>query len=279
MNEVLVKIKFLLPTLPKAEKIAADYILNSQDEFRSMTLSLLSQESKSSEASIIRLSKRLGYEGFSSLKLAYLEAMIDDSKAITSEISIKDSMSDIYKKVIQSNIETYENTLALISESFDQALNSLLKARSIHFFGVGDAFAAGQLAYMKFSRIGLNGSANSDVMLQLITASNLAEGDIAFAISYSGASITTVKAMKIAKESGATTICITKVNKSPLLKYTDINLFISTEDVTIGKDIVSRRVADLAILDALYLGYLVKSKEETSSFLRRTQKAIDQNKT
>ena len=87
-----------------------------------------------------------------------------------------------------------------------------------------------------------------------------------------------MQAMKIAREAGATTICITKMGKSPLLKYTDINLFIATDDLTVGKDIVSRRVADQAIIDALYLGVLTKSTQDRAAWIRKTQKAIDNNK-
>ena len=68
---------------------------------------------------------------------------------------------------------------------------------------------------MKFNRLGIGGSAHSDVMMQLSTASMLGEHDIAIAVSYSGASETVVKAMKVAKVGGATTIAITKSSKSP----------------------------------------------------------------
>lgn len=278
MNEVLIKIKFLLPNLPRAEKAVAEYLIDKPDEFRSMTLAILSQESESSEASIIRFARRLGYDGFSTMKQAYLETMVDENTTLTFEVKPNDSTTDIFRKVIQNNIKTLEDTLALVSEDYDKALDAILRAKSIHFFGVGDAFATGLLAHMKFSRIGFSGSANSDVTLQLITASTLTPDDIAFAISYSGASITTVKAMKIAKESGARTMCITKMSKSPLLKYTDINLFISTDDITIGKDIVSRRIADQAIMDTLYLGVLLKSNRDNASYIRKSQKAIDYNK-
>jgi DNA-binding MurR/RpiR family transcriptional regulator len=187
-------------------------------------------------------------------------------------------MADILKKVFQNNMQTLNDTLALVSDNYTKALEALLKAKTIHFFGVGDAFVVGQLAHMKFSRLGLGGSAHSDVMLQLIAASSLTKDDVAFAISYSGGSRTTVQVMKAAKEAGATTICITKMNKSPLLKYTDINLFTATIDLTVGKDIISRRVADQAIIDALYLGVLTKSDQDCASFIRKTQKAIDYNK-
>lgn len=115
-------------------------------------------------------------------------------------------------------------------------------------------------------------------MMQLMTAANLKPVDVAFAVSYEGRSRNVVQAMRIAKEQGATTICITKMNKSPLLKVTDIPLFISTSDLTCGRDKVARRVADQAILDALFLGMTLRKGKEYNKHMRMVQNAIDLNK-
>ena len=278
MNDILVRIRFLLPTLPRAEKAVAEYLLNEPETVRGATLALLSQECKSSDASVIRFCRRLGFDGFSSMKQSFLEALVDENDTFTEEVCAEDSMEEILRKVFLSNTRTLQDTLALVSDDYTRALEALLEAKSVHFFGVGDAFAVCELALMKFTRLGLMGSAHSDAMLQMVTASSLGEGDVAFGISYSGGSRTTVQAMKLAKEAGATTICITKMSKSPLLKYTDINLFTATDDITVGKDIVSRRVADQAIIDALYLGVLTKSRQDRTVYIRKTQKAIDNNK-
>ncbi len=277
-NEVLVKIKFLLPSLPKSERYAAEYMLNNPEDVRSMTLAILAQESKSSEASIIRLSRKLGFDGFSSLKQAYLATIVDENRNLVQEINSTDTIPEIFSKVVRNNVKTMQETMALVSNDYDRAVEMILSSRSIHFFGVGDAYVTGLLGYLKFSRIGFTGSAYSDVMLQDVTASTLTKDDIAFAISYSGASTTTVKAMRIAKESGAKTICITKTSKSPLIKYTDVNLYISTVDMTIGKDNVISRVADQVIIDTLYMSVLVRSGKDLASLLKKSQKAIDSNK-
>ena len=114
--------------------------------------------------------------------------------------------------------------------------------------------------------------------MQLIEASNLGPGDVAIAISYEGKSRTVVNAMRVAKERGATVICITKMSKSPLLKLSDINLFIATSDVTVGKDIVARRMAEQMIVDTLYLTLLVRSEKDYDKHLNSTSKFLEMNK-
>lgn len=114
--------------------------------------------------------------------------------------------------------------------------------------------------------------------MQLMEASNLGPGDVAVIISYEGKSRTVLNAAKVADERGATIICITKMSKSPLLRLSDISLFIATSDVTVGKDIVARRVAEQMVIDALYLSVLVRSDKGYEKRLNSASKSFELNK-
>ena len=221
----------------------------------------------------------MGYDGYSSMKADFIRALAEGMEIHSEDIKTSDDMKTILKKVYQSNVQTLSDTLVLADdESYEKALDALLKAREIHFFGVGDAYAVCQLAYMKFGRLGIPCSVHSDVMQQMMTAGNLTSEDVALAVSYEGRSRNVVEAMKIAKERGAVTISITKMNKSPLLRYTDISLFTAVNDLTVGRDKVTRRVSDQFILDALYLGYTTKINKGYKKQLQKIQTAIDCNK-
>lgn len=278
MNELFVRIRFLLPSLPRAEKAIAEALLEHPEAITDMTLAQLSEESSTSEASIVRFSKRLGFSGYTEMKNAFINAVAEGGKPEEEEIGTSDNMKTILQKVYQSNVQTLSDTLVLAENEYDDALAALLKAKSIHFFGTGDAYAVCLLACMKFKRLGIPCSAEGDVMLQLLTASNLTAGDVAVAISYEGRSKNVVEAMRIAKKVNATTISITKRSKSPLLKYTDIPLFIAVTDLSIGRDKITRRVSDQFIIDALYLGYATNTRRDYKQQLKRSQIAIDANK-
>lgn len=279
MNELIVKMRFLIPSLPRAEKAIAQALLDNPEAILTMNLATIAREAGSSEASVIRFCRHMGYDGFTAMKQAFALALAEGTEVQAEGIDVSDNMSTILKKVYQSNVQTLNDTLILANEKkYNDALNALLNAEAIHFFGAGDAQAVCELAYMKFSRLGIPCTAHSDVMLQLVTAGNIKPGDVAIAISYEGRSKNVVQDMRIAKQAGAITISITKMNKSPLLRYTDISLFIAVNDLTIGRDKVTRRVADQFIMDALYLGYITKKGIDYSKHLRRIQSAIDCNK-
>lgn len=277
MHEILEKISKIAPSLPRAQKTIAEALMENPEAIERMTLAEISRESGTSEASIIRFCRELGFGGYTALKEAFVLANQNES---SSEINIDkhDSMMDILNKLYKNNMEVLSETLAISENQYEKALTALLKAKSIHFFAVGDAYMAANLSYMKFKRIGVSCSAEQDIMLQMITASNLTKNDVAIAVSYEGRSKNVVDAIRIAKERGATTISVTRRHKSPLLDYTDIRLLVSAKDLTFGRDKITRRIADQFILEALYLGYESRMDSKAKERIKYTQLAINNNK-
>ena len=243
-----------------------------------MTLAGMSKETGSSEASILRFCRRLGVGGYSELKeMLQAEESFDDGMDADYEVTNQDSMSEILEKVFYYNILTLKDTLALVSNEYDLALGALLRASRICFFAIGDAAVPCILAQNKFLRLGIPCSVSTDADLQIIRAANMMAGDLAIAISYSGRTKSVVEAMKLASQGGAATMCITKSEKSPLIRYCDIKLFTATYDYSQDKDIVARRIAEQAILEALYLGMVQKGTPTYRENLKKTAKALKIN--
>lgn len=277
MNELLVKIRFLLPSLPRAERDFAKALLENPKGLNGRTLSEVAKDAGSSEAAVIRFCKRMGFDGYTSLKKAFQEAGSEEMPEVDA-VSQNDDVRDILQKVYLSNVQTLQNTMVLSNDGYDRAIDALVKARAVHFFGVGDANAACQFMYIKLQKLGIPCSAHSDVMLQYIAAENMRPGDVAIAVSYEGHSVNINQAVKRAKSRGAVTICITRRNKSPMLKYIDIPLFVSVCDLTVGWEKATRRVAEQFVLEVLYTGFMARSRKAFDSQLERVQQAIDENK-
>ena len=86
MNELLVKIRFLIPSLPRAEKAFAQALLENPEAITQLTLAAIAAESGSSEASIIRFCKRMGYHGYSGLKEAFTAAIAEGEESMKREL-------------------------------------------------------------------------------------------------------------------------------------------------------------------------------------------------
>ena len=261
----MVKLQFLIPSLPRAEKTVAQYMLDHINEIHDMTLSMLAEESGSSEATIIRFCKRMGYRSFVHLKQDFARSASYESIDLPDAITPDNSMLNIWDKVSDIIMHSMNNTRTLLVNcDFDRALNAILHARSVHFFSIGDATATCMWACFKFNRIGISSFYYNDVVFQYEAAMRMTNQDVVIAMSSSGRSQNVVRAVKLAHEAGATTISITQTARSPLLRYTDISLLTASIDMTMGRDSVTKRIPEFAIIESFYLGAISKSMEAVS---------------
>ena len=258
---IIAKIQFAIPSLPKGEKSAAVYIAEHLDIVAEQNLSMISSAIGVSEATIIRLCKRIGYDGFLEFR-----RNVRDSK-IAAEAVIKGSRNN--RETIAADIRKVMSDV--ISENSD----SICNARVINMFGNGDAIIPCELLAIKLMKIGVPCWVVNDQDLQLLSASAMSEGDVALAVSHTGRSKSVVEALKKAKQRGAITIGITGAVKSPLLKYCDIVLHTGSVSAASGGDIIARRIAEQIILETLYIKIMSRMEEKVKD--RKMEGAVNIN--
>jgi len=280
-HTMVLKFSAVYPTLKSAERQAADFILANPNEAKDMTISAFAEKAKCSEATIVRLSKRLGYDGFPKLRaeLASISEDEDHSGLGYPDIEETDEPEAVARKVIDASINALRDTATIVStESYRNALQALLKATNIMFCGVGDAALVAMEAYQRFVRIGHRCFASADPDLQLVMANQLRKGDVAVAISHSGKSVSVVNAVKVARKAGATTVAITNYPVSPLTKSSDIVVQTAVFSKPIGDEVISARVAQLCIIESLYVNYLLRKGDRVMTTLSESNEVVKMNK-
>ena len=163
-------------------------------------------------------------------------------------------------------------------DEYKKAVDAILNAGKIIFCGVGDAASVAQSGFQKFIRIGVNAQVSSDQDIQLINASHLSKGDILLAISHSGKTKSIIELVKYAKITGATIICITNYPLSSLAKISDIVLLTAVFIEQIKGEVMSKRVAELCILESLFVNVLIKQSDRFLGDLTRSNTALKINK-
>ena len=282
----LVKIQAAYPTLKKAERRAAVYLLENPEAVVSGTIVEAAELAGCSETTWFRFAKRLSYNGFHALKDELTEYMwsikgqdVSTSTTLYENTSRESPSLDIARRVFNSSIDALRDTFDLIDEKqYDSAVNALLGANKIVLCGVGDAYAVVRSAYQKFFRAGLNVYANSDQDLQLIAVGNLMPHDVVIAISYSGKTRSLIDLVKFAKERGSTVIAITNFPVSPLTKNSDIVLLTAAFTKHTSGEIISKRITQLCLIESLYVNLLLKSDSDIDSKIQSANAAIDINK-
>lgn len=271
----LILIRARYNSLRTSEKKVANYILENPDEIIYSSITNLAEKCKVSETSVIRLCKVLGYNGFQDLKINIARSIIDPNKQIHEEVNESDSISDIIKKVMSVNIQAIEDTMQILSsQQVSLAIDAIANTKRLEFYGMGGSGSVAFDAQHKFFKYGISCIAYSDSHMQAMSAATMGPGDVVVAISHTGNTKDIVENLGIAKQSGATTICITGGLKSPITKVSDIVLMVSAKEQSYKPEPMSSRIAQLSIIDVLAVGVALRDPQKVLSNLQRTRKSI-----
>jgi RpiR family transcriptional regulator, carbohydrate utilization regulator len=278
-HSCLVKLQAVYDSLKSAERKAADLILEKPEFVSKATIVEAAEEGGCSEATFVRLARKLGYRGYPELKVHLRKGRMSRSENLYAGITEEDTCENVVKKVFQSSIQALTDTLNILDMvEYNKAVETISKANKLVFCGVGDAANVAQSGYQKFIRIGANVQVSADLDLQLITVSHLAPGDVLIVISHSGRTKSIIDLVKYTKETGATIICITNYPVSPLAKNSDITLLTAAFAEHIKGEVMSKRVAELCILESLFVNVLLKQRERFIEDLNRSNMALEVNK-
>lgn len=252
-SAVVFRIRSVMPELSKSEAVVADYVSNNPDEVINLSVSALADRCGVSEPTIIRACRNMGYSGYQALKVALIQGQNSTIAYAGEEVFESDSMQDTITKVFGAAADAIALTRNNLNVSdMERAAEALLRAKRIYIFGVGGSAAVASDVQHKFSRLGLDATAYSDLNLQAIVAAYAGKEDVVFAISHSGSSKVVVDNTNIAKSNGATVISLSSTGKSPLTEIADISLFTDANETRYRIVALSSRIVELTIVDTLY---------------------------
>ena len=256
----------------KGQRRIAKYIQENYDKAAFMTAGKLGTTVGVSESTVVRFAAELGYDGYPGMRKALQEIIRNRLTSVQRIEVAKDQMngSNVLKAVLTSDIEKLQKTVDDINPvSFDAAVDAIIKAEHVYIVGMRSSAALSSFMgyYLNLLRDNvhlLHDTAVSEVYEQVI---RIDEGDVFIAMSYPRYSSRTVKAMRFAKNAGATTISLTDGESSPLVKISDITLYARSDMVSF----LDSLVAPLSLINALIVSIGLRSNEALSDTFKRLE--------
>lgn len=269
--------------LPPSEQKIASYILKHPQEAISLTASELGKKSHTSGAAVIRLCKSLNLKGFQQLKLRIagdLQKRGNGEQGFR-DIEPNEPINSVIQKMTSNTVQTIRETAELINmEELEQAIKAIQQADSIQFYGVGASYVIASDAQQKFLRINKPTYAFSDLHMAATVVANGTKNHVVVGISFSGETDEVGKLIKLANEHGATTISLTKYGTSPVANHAKIRLYTSaTKESVFRSGATSSRMAQLHMLDILFMCVATQEYEEVIQYLDNTRAATASLKT
>lgn len=277
-HRCLIKLKGIYRTLKSAERKAADCLLAAPEEVCEMGIVEFARRAGCSEATVFRLARKLSYAGYPELKQDFLRP---ETEVPYRDIRLSDSPEAVVRKVFENSVQALTDTLNTLDMwQYHRAVDALLSAEKIALFGLGNAAVVARESYQKFLRIGVPCYTAEDPDLQVIIVnSQLARGDVLIAISYTGESKPIIAAARQARERGVKVLAITNFQGSTLFKHADVVLVTAVFQEHVNGEIGSKRLAQLCVLESLYVNYLLRKSAKVRKNLAASNQALRSNKT
>ena len=269
-----VRIQGTYSSLRTAEQRVADFILKHPDDLIYLTVTELAERTNTSESTVVRLCQKIGYKGYQEFKIMLARDLVEPIHEIYAQIESGDSLATIKNKVFQANAQALRDTMEVLADSeLEAAVAALADARRVEIYGVGGSAPLALDAYHKFLKLGIGAVALSDGDMMAMSSSLLQKGDVALGISHTGASRDVTDALSKAQAAGAKTICITHRSTSPITKVADIKLYTAAKQTAFRSDASSSRIAQLTIIDTLYVGIALSDYDRSLKMIEKTREA------
>ncbi|ENM5738415.1 MurR/RpiR family transcriptional regulator [Vibrio mimicus] len=252
---------------PKLKKVA-DFIVSNANSTQYLTITELARDTVTSEATVIRLCRDLGFKGYSDFRMALAIEISQPQTAKTNDVPKEDS--DRIDDATQSAITSLQDTSALIDrKQIDRICQMIHEAENIHCVGVGASSIVGRYLSFRLTRIGKNSTMFEDTHIAAMRAIKSKPSDLWFAISSSGSTKDIVYAATRAKSQQSPVVSLTNIRHSPLSVTSDEVLVAARPEGPLTGGAFASKVSALLLVDIL-INQLVAEYEEYAESVKET---------
>lgn len=277
---VISKMKEMQGELTVKEKKISKYILQHLDKIVYMNTYQIADKCKVSQASVVRFAKKLGYSGFPEFKISFGRDMgrrdVEEKiNFIYEDIQETDELDDLIKKIAYANSNIIQDTYSILdTNTVKEAVEIIKNARKIFILGAGYSGIVAKDFHYKLGELGMNSICEADYHIQLASISTLNESDVVFVISQGGKTVDIYNLVKEAKKRKAKIISVTQMSSNPIRDLADIKISTIMEKNNFRSTALSSRIAQLTIIDIIYVALITENKELAEKYIGDALKLV-----
>jgi DNA-binding MurR/RpiR family transcriptional regulator len=211
------------------EKKLADFVLENASLVRDYSSQQIAGSVGVSQSSVVKFSQKLGYKGFTDLKLAIHESVVKQESNVSvlhggrvasgGEVSLKDKLYRAKSEAISGASDLNDD------DSLMAAARAIAVSSRVQLVGTGTAHIVARDTACKMLSLGKPIIAEADAEMQLSGIATLQRNDCLILISGHGQSPHLVQLARQAKKAGVTVISLTNQSANPVSALADIRLY------------------------------------------------------
>ena len=244
---VVDNIRQMYEELFSAEKKVAKYILENRQEVVMLSVSELAHKSGASEATVVRMCKHLGYEGYYQMKIC-LSGDLGGTGPLRGRRNSSGTKTDYFRDIAEGILTTE----AAVDEKIFNACAELIRnSTMVHLVGVGNTSPVCLYCGFRLERIGIRCTYDALPEYYMNHICLAPPTDVVLAISWSGTTRNVVSALRLAGEKGLKTMAVTAYMQSPVSRSADYLLLSALENGENNRSSQYSRINEMAVIEAL----------------------------
>ncbi|MFL1466313.1 MurR/RpiR family transcriptional regulator [Marinobacter sp. DUT-3] len=273
-DNLIEDIQARLDSLNKSERKVAEAILRDPTAATRYSIAALARAADVSEPTVNRFCRGFSATGFPDFKIRLAQSIATGTPYIGQNVEPDDTVAEFADKIVLSTIASLDKARqALDPKALATAIDYLIQAKQINFFGMGGSAPVALDAQHKFFRFNIPVMSYDDALMQRMVAAGSATGDVIVMISYTGRTKETVDIARIARENGATVIGITNPD-SPLGDVCTVVLEVTAPEDTEVYMPMSSRIIHLTVIDILATGVTLKRGADFLGHLKKIKESL-----
>lgn len=243
-----------------AERKVAEYILNHPETAATVGITELAEQSGTSEATIIRMCKRLGYKGFYQLKIC-LSSELGYIRLMGQPQQPSGSMEtgEVLRLLARDMIALEDN----LNQDVLSAVIALLQRSSrVYVLAAGNSIPCAMDFSFRLCRLGIRTTCNSIIENTLNEISLGQEGETLVVISHSGSSKQVLRGMELARSRGIRIVLLTHSSRNSAALLADYCILTYPETPLFHHYGIESHLFDSAVIDLLLYRIISSRKEE-----------------
>ncbi|MBL3556517.1 MULTISPECIES: MurR/RpiR family transcriptional regulator [Marinobacter] len=273
-DNLLEDIQLRLDTLNKSERKVAEAILRDPSAATRYSIAALARAADVSEPTVNRFCRGFSATGFPDFKIRLAQSIATGTPYIGQNVEPDDTVAEFADKIMLTTIASLDKARqALDPKALSAAIDYLIQAKQINFFGMGGSAPVAMDAQHKFFRFNIPVMSYDDALMQRMVAAGCSTGDVIVLISYTGRTRETVEIAQQARNNGATVIGITMPG-SPLAEACTVVIEVTAPEDTEVYMPMSSRIIHLTVIDILATGVTLKRGADFLGHLKKIKESL-----
>ncbi|MCO5131492.1 MAG: MurR/RpiR family transcriptional regulator [Afipia sp.] len=253
-----------------AEQRVIRFFQENREEVLIASAAALAAKAKTSDATIVRAAKALGFTGLDDLRRTLageLRSLITPAERLTRTLNeVGPNLSNAFEMTLEIHLRSLESLRRTITaDQFKRAVSSITKARRVLVFGLGPSSAMAAYLVIQLGRFGLDaGSLTNTGLLFADDLRKLRDGDLVVILAYGRVYAELAVLLEEIQRRRLASLLLTDTLAGRLRRRVDLVL-----PVARGRaDLLSMHTATLGLIETLLVGVATTRPRQTLAGLK-----------